>query len=400
MHVLMETLHKTLDSILPRIVELRRSIHQEPELSREEHLTAQKVQEVLADFPLNLRTNLYGTGMIADIQVPGKRRIAFRGDMDALPIHEATGLPYASRIPGVMHACGHDFHTAIITGTAMVLSKLQRELPGPVRFLFQPSEEDNPRGGARGMIDAGALEGVSALFGLHLWPDLPSGCIESRPGPLMAASDHVTLTLRGIGSHAAKPHLGIDAVLTAAHVITGLQSLISRRKNPFEPAVLTFGRIEGGSRYNVVADTVVLDGTCRTFNPEIRDFLEQEIPSLASSVAQGFGASCEGSYERGYPSLHNSEELYQKTHPLLNSPDFSKVLKFRESVEPSMVAEDFAYYAEQVPALFFWLGCRPPEATPKNYPPLHNAHFTPDEKVLRQGIFCNAFLALQGLLEP
>ncbi len=386
-------LRQRVEAILPEITELRRSIHREPELSGEEHGTARKVQDLLAGYPISLRKDVYGTGMIADIRGPGEKRIAFRGDMDALPIHEATGLPYASRTPGVMHACGHDYHTAILAGTAMVLSSLDEDLPGPMRFLFQPSEEDNPRGGARGMIEAGALEGVSALFGLHLWPDLSSGSIESRPGALMAASDHVTLTLRGLGSHAAKPHLGIDAVLTAAHVATAIQTLISRRISPFDPAVLTFGRVEGGSRYNVVADRVILDGTCRTFSAEVRNFMEREIDNLASSVARGLGGTCETLYRRGYPSLQNSEELYRKVRSCLDSPDLPEELQFLESPEPSMIAEDFAYYAEQVPSLFFWLGCRPHGADPATYPPLHSAHFVPHEEVLRQGILFNCFLA-------
>ena len=230
--------------------------------------------------------------------------------MDALPLPELTGSKYCSQVNGVMHACGHDVHTAILLGVARLLVAIREHLPGNVKFIFQPAEENNPTGGAKPMIEAGVLDNppVDMVLALHVWPDLPVGTIGLRPGAMMAASDRVFLKIQGQNSHGSAPHQGVDAVVAAAHVVTALQTVVSRNVNPLEAAVLTFGTVHGGNRYNIIASQVELEGTCRTLDPAVRGLVEKRLAILAPQVATGLGAECEVRYVHGYPALINSEQ--------------------------------------------------------------------------------------------
>lgn len=393
MHSVADKVEKAFQEVLPQAMALRRAIHREPNLSGEEAPTVEKVLTFLQDSPLSFHRAERGNALVADLGGSDGERLAFRGDMDALPLREETELPYASKDLRAMHACGHDFHTAILAGTAKILSAVCPDLSRPLRFLFQPSEEDSPRGGSRTLIEMGALEKVSALYGLHLWPELCLGEVATRRGPFMAASDRLTIRIEGVGSHAASPHRGIDALTASAYVATILQSLLSRRIDPFEPAVLTFGRIEGGDRYNVLAESVSMEGTCRTFNPDVRDFMEGEITGLSSSVAQGLGAHCSVEYERGYPALINDADLAEGF--LHDGERLLPHLKVIDAGRPSMIAEDFSFMAAKVPSLFFWLGCRPAELPLSSFPSLHSSRFVPDEEVLEKGIRLFCYLALR-----
>ncbi|QVL37133.1 M20 metallopeptidase family protein [Aminirod propionatiphilus] len=393
MYSVADKMERTLREVLPEAIALRRAIHRNPDLSGEETSTVEKVLAFLQDSPLSFRRTERGNALVANLGGDDGERLAFRGDMDALPLREETGLPYASEDLRAMHACGHDFHTAILAGTAKILSQICPDPCRPLRFLFQPSEEDSPRGGSRTLIEMGALEKVSALYGLHLWPELCLGEVATKRGPLMAASDRLTVRIEGVGSHAASPHRGIDALTASAYVATAVQSLLSRRIDPFEPVVLTFGRIEGGDRYNVLAHSVSMEGTCRTFSPDVRDFMEREISGLSCSVAQGMGARCSVEYERGYPALMNDSELAESF--LRDRERLLPHLKAIDAERPSMIAEDFSFMAAQVPSLFFWLGCRPAERPLASFPSLHSSRFVPDEAVLEKGLRLFCFLALR-----
>lgn len=371
---------------------LRWDIHQHPELSLKEERTAALVERELRALGLEVR-RVGGTGVVALLRgrLPGKT-LALRADMDALPLPERTGSPYSSQVPGVMHACGHDAHTAILLGAARVLTALQEQLAGNVKFLFQPAEENNPTGGAHLLMDAGALEEpkVDLVLALHVWPDLPLGTIGVRTGPLMAASDRVFVTVRGKSSHGSAPHQGVDAIVAAAHVVTALQTIVSRNVSPLEAAVLTFGTIKGGHRYNIIAEEVTLEGTCRTLNPEVRKLIPPRLTELAEKVAAGFGATCEAKYVQGYPAVVNTAEGVK----LLREAGIATLGAggVMEPSYPGMGAEDFAFYLEKVPGALFWLGCTAPGAQKV---PLHNPEFLVDERALPIGmeVFVRAALA-------
>lgn len=377
---------------LADVTRLRWDIHQHPELSLKEERTAALVEAELKELGLEVK-RLGDTGVVALLRGgrPGKT-LALRADMDALPLPERTACPYPSQVPGVMHACGHDAHTAILLGAARVLTALRKQLTGNVKFLFQPAEENNPTGGAHLLMDAGALEEpkVDLILALHVWPDLPVGTIGVRAGALMAASDRVFLTVRGRSSHGSAPHQGVDAIVTTAQVLTALQTIVSRNVSPLEAAVLSFGTIKGGHRYNIIAEEVTLEGTCRTLNAEVRKLIPRRLAELAENVAAGLGATCDVKYIHGYPPLVNTTEgvelLRQAGTAALGAggvvqPDY-----------PGMGAEDFAFYLEKVPGALFWLGCTAPGAKKI---PLHNPEFLVDERALPVGVevFVRAALA-------
>ncbi|NLY50868.1 MAG: amidohydrolase [Firmicutes bacterium] len=376
-------LKSMVDEILPRVKEWRWDIHQHPELSKQEHRTAGIVEPELAALGLEVK-RIGETGVLGVLRGAREgKTLALRADMDALSLPERTGCPYSSKVEGVMHACGHDAHTAILLGVAHVLSRLKDDLAGKVKFLFQPAEETTPEGGAPLMIQGGVLEHprVDMILALHVWPDLPVGTIGVRSGPMMAASDRVFLKVLGSSCHGSAPHQGVDAIVAASQVVVALQTIVSRNVSPLESAVLTFGTVKGGHRYNVIADEVVLEGTCRTLKPEIRKLVPERLASLASQVAAGFGATCEVEYVYGYP-------------PCVNTPEGAALLKQagtealgeRNVVEmeyPWMGAEDFAFYLERVPGALFLLGSTPEGGQTI---PLHNSAFLVDEAALPVGI--------------
>ncbi|MBQ9434000.1 MAG: amidohydrolase [Synergistaceae bacterium] len=375
------------DNIIDKVIAWRRDIHANPELSQHEERTSGLVAGVLESLGLEVTRNVGGFGVVGLLRgkTPGKT-IALRADMDALPLTEATGLDFASHTPGVMHACGHDTHTAMLLGTACVLSDMRESITGNVKFIFQPAEELNPTGGAPGMIRDGVLENphVDALFALHVWPAYQTGRIAIRSGATMAASDRIFLTVRGKTAHGSRPDQGLDAILAAAHVITGLQGIISRNVSPLDSAVLTIGRIEGGYRYNVIPDCVKMEGTVRTLNPDVQENMPDWIRRMAQGIAGAFGAECECEYVKGYPPLVNDSVLAERARDSVRRRLGDSGLIVPE--QPDLTAEDFAFFARERPAVMAWLGCRPEGVSPEDTAMLHNTKFCPDEECFRYGI--------------
>ncbi|MBQ3458313.1 MAG: amidohydrolase [Synergistaceae bacterium] len=375
------------EKFLNEIISWRRDIHSHPELSQNESRTSELVAKVLEGLGLEVTRNIGGHGVVGLLR--GKndgKTIALRADMDALPLNEETGLPYASQTQGVMHACGHDAHTAILLGAACALSEMKDRLSGNVKFIFQPAEELNPTGGAPGMIRDGVLENphVDSLLALHVWPIYETGKIALRSGALMAASDRIFLTVHGKTAHGSRPDQGNDAIVTAANIITGLQSVISRSVSPLDSAVLTIGTIHGGYRYNVIPDTVKLEGTVRTLNPDTQSRMPELITRTAKGIAEALGSSCEVEYVKGYPPMVNDAGLFS-----LVSGSVKKVLGDDAVIvadEPDLAAEDFAFFARERPAFMAWLGCRPHDVKVEDAPKLHNTKFCPDENCLKYGI--------------
>ena len=375
------------DKIIDKVIAWRRDIHANPELSQHEERTSGLVAGVLEGLGLEVTRNVGGFGVVGLLRgkTPGKT-IALRADMDALPLTEATGLDFASQNPGVMHACGHDTHTAMLLGTACVLAEMRENLTGNVKFIFQPAEELNPTGGAPGMIREGVLENphVDALFALHVWPAYQTGKIAIRSGSTMAASDRIFLTVRGKTAHGSRPDQGLDAVVAAAHVITALQGIISRNVSPLDSAVLTIGKIEGGYRYNVIPDCVKMEGTVRTLNPDVQEKMPEWIRRTAQGIAGAFGAECEVEYVKGYPPLVNDSGLAEVARDSVKSRLGDSALIVPE--QPDLTAEDFAFFARERPAVMAWLGCRPEGIKLEDTAMLHNTKFCPDEECFKYGI--------------
>ncbi|MDS3861072.1 M20 family metallopeptidase [Thermosynechococcaceae cyanobacterium BACA0444] len=376
------------ETLQPRLLEIRRHLHSHPELSGQETQTSAYVAGVLSSAGVQLLPGPAGVGVMGEIPGNGQdeRILAIRTDLDALPIHERTHLDFASQRPGVMHACGHDVHTTVGLGTAMVLAQLQDHLPGRLRFIFQPAEEIAQ--GAAWMIEAGAMQQVSSILSLHVFPSIPAGEIAVRYGALTAAADDLEIRIMGESGHGARPHEAIDAIWIAAQVITNLQQAISRTQNPLRPVVLTIGKISGGRAPNVIADQVILQGTVRSLHPETSQALPAWIEKIVAHTCQAYGATYELDYRRGVPSVCNAPHLTQ----LLQEAAQEAIGK--ENVhtlpEPSLGAEDFALYLEQAPGAMFRLGVG--FADRPNYP-LHHPQFDVDEKAITVGVLTLAHAA-------
>ncbi len=348
-------------------VEHRHHIHQHPELGNREHETARLVADHLRGLGMEVRTGVAHTGVLG-ILVGGRPGpvVAVRADMDALPVTEDTDLPFQSTKRatynglevGVMHACGHDIHTAVQLGVASVLADLRENVPGTVLFVFQPAEEGPPpgeEGGAELMLKEGAFSQPrpAAVFGLHTLADLPLGKVGFTVGPALAAVDHFKVTIRGRQTHGAQPHQGVDPVVTAAQVILALQTIPSRTVDPIEPVVVTVGMIHGGERYNIIPAEVRLEGTVRTYSPEVRDTVERRMTEILTGITSAAGGSYSLDYERGTLATINDPELARRMLPTLGAllPEDDVV-----TLPPTMGGEDFAYFADEVPGFFFRLG--------------------------------------------
>jgi amidohydrolase len=375
-------------SLTPRLIEIRRYLHSHPELSGQEQQTAAYVAGVLSSSGLQVQQAVGRLGVVGELhgQDSDRRLLAIRTDMDALPIAEMTGLDFASKQPGVMHACGHDIHTTVGLGAAMVLSQLAEELPGNIRFLFQPAEEIAQ--GARWMIEDGAMDQVSAILSLHVFPSIPAGAIAVRYGALTAAADDLEITLVGESGHGARPHEAIDAIWLAAQVITTLQQAISRTQNPLRPVVLTIGQISGGRAPNVIADQVQLKGTVRSLHPETRENLPQWIENIVASVCAPHGAKYHIDYRRGVPSVQNAPMLSQLLE--LSAREALGNQFVQTLPEPSLGAEDFSLYLDHAPGAMFRLGVGHPDKP--NYP-LHHPQFDADESAIQVGVLTLAYSA-------
>lgn len=375
-------------TLAPRLIEIRRHIHSHPELSGQEYQTAAYVAGVLSSCGLHVREAIGKTGILGELKGSNNNNqwLAIRTDMDALPMTERTDLDFASRNTGIMHACGHDVHTTVGLGTAMVLSELGEPLPGNVRFLFQPAEEIAQ--GASWMIKDGALEDVKAILGVHAFPTIPAGSVGIRHGVLTAAADDLELTIIGESGHGARPHEATDAIWIASQVITTLQQAISRTHNPLRPVVLTIGKISGGRAPNVIADKVQMSGTVRSLHPDTHKELPAWIENIVANVCSSYGAKYELNYRQGVPSVQNDPVLTQ----LVESVALESWGSDRVTIlpEPSLGAEDFSMYLQKVPGMMFRLGVGHKEK--HNYP-LHHPQFEVDESSIVTCVVVLAYAA-------
>ena len=392
-----------------RLIEWRRDLHMHPELSNREFRTSGLVADHLRSLGLEVRTGIAHTG-VAGLLVGGRPgpTVALRADMDALPVTEQTGLPFASKVTteyngqqtGVMHACGHDAHVAILMATAELLASMKEEIPGRVLFIFQPAEEGAPEGeegGAELMLAEGLFDWVKpdAVFGLHVWSPIPARHIGYRAGPFMAAEDSFKIVVRGRQTHGSRPWGGIDPVAPAAQVVLGLQNIVSRQTDITRvPAVISVGSIHGGIRSNIIPDEVTLVGTIRTFDEGIREDIHRRVRDTATHIAASAGATADVQIERGYPVTINDPDLVAATLPSL-----LKVVDEDSLIELSLVtgAEDFSYFAQQVPGFYFFLGVVPPDAGPEPPPSNHSPKFYIDESTLKVGLEAMSTLALDYL---
>jgi hippurate hydrolase len=368
------------------IVALRRDIHREPELGFDTVKTAEKVLAALEGLPLDVETGVAENGIVATLEGEGPT-VALRADMDALPILEDTGLPFASETEGKMHACGHDGHTSMLVGAAHALSGMRDRLGGTVKFIFQPAEEGG--GGGKVMVDEGVADGVSSIFALHLWPGLPFGKVATKVGPIMAAADAFEMEIKATGGHGAMPHLTSDAIAIAAQVVTALQTIVSREVDPVEPAVLTVGEIGAGTAFNIIPHRARLGGTVRTLNADLRQRMPARIEELARGIAKGMRGDVDLDYTFSYPVTVNDEDA---AHLALGvAEDLFGDGSVLELPDPSMGGEDFAFFLEKVPGAFIWLGVG------EDVSGLHTPRFAFDEAILARGAALLAALAIEAL---
>jgi amidohydrolase len=378
--------------LAPRLIEIRRHLHAHPELSGQEHQTSAYVVGALESIGLKVTEGVGKTGVIGELRVAagedleGSRCLGIRTDMDALPIEERTGLDFASRQAGVMHACGHDLHTTLGLGTAMVLSQLSIPLPGRVKFLFQPAEEIAQ--GARWMVGDGALDGIDHLLGVHVFPSIMGGSIGIRYGALTAAADDLEIIIQGEAGHGARPYEAIDAIWIAAQVVNALQQAISRTQNCLRPVVLTIGKIEGGRAHNIIADRVTMQGTVRSLHPETRAALPEWITSIVNGICATYGAKAVVDYKHGVPAVQNDLHLTQIVETAARAAWGNE--KVQILPEPSLGAEDFAVYLDQVPGSMFRLGVG--HVDRHNYP-LHHPLFEINEEAIVTGVVTMAYSA-------
>ena len=401
---------RAAESVEAQVIAWRRDLHQHPELGNREFRTAAAVQAHLEALGFDaVRTGVAHTGVVGVLKgALAGPVVALRADLDALPVTEEVDLPFASKVRapwngeevGVMHACGHDCHVAILLGVATVLAGMRAQLRGSVKFIFQPAEEMPPegeQGGAEMMIAEGALENPvpGAIFGLHVTSRLALGAIGYRSGPTMASSDKLKITVHGKQTHGAAPWLGVDPIVTAAQVILGLQTVISRGTDiAREPAVVTIGAIRGGVRENIIPDSVEMRGTIRAFDEEMRDEIHERVTTLAEAVARGSRASCAVCITKNYPVTVNDPALTEAMLPTLARVAGPGRL---ELVPKVTGAEDFSFFQRIIPGLFFFVGVTPPEVDPKHAYSNHSPRFFADERALVTGVRALAHLACDWL---
>ena len=373
------------------IIDWRRDFHQFPELSFQEHRTGDVIADELRSMGLEPKVKVGKTGVTADLKFGNGPVIGLRADMDALPIQETSGLPFSSQNDGVMHACGHDGHMAMLLGAAKALTQKDNQYNGTVRFIFQPAEEGE--GGARYMIEDGCLEGIDEIYGIHVWNYQPVGEVGVKDGPVLAAADMFDIKIKGIGGHGAAPQGTVDSVVVASYLVQALQTIVSRNTNPLESTVISIGKINGGNNFNIIADEVSLSGTARAYSEENRNLIKTRMEEIIKGVEKTYNANITFDYKDGYPPTINHVGPTQK------------VLKAAEKVVGdkagmpylSMGGEDFAYYLKEKPGCFFFVGSAPNEQELFETPH-HCSHFTMDERALLVGpsIYLNLLDNIMG----
>jgi amidohydrolase len=390
------TIRKLAEQYFDEIVEIRRHLHQYPELSFHEFETAKYLESLLNKLGLNSQrmTETGITGMLRRPEPSGKT-VALRSEIDALPVFEKTGVEYSSKYEGRMHACGHDAHTAMLVGALKILKTLEEEYRGNIRYIFQPGEERLP-GGAQKMIEAGVLDNPrpDVIIAQHVYPDLTAGSLGFKPGPYMASTDEIYITVKGRGGHGALPHEYDDTVYLASQIIHSLQHIISRKSPPTIPTVIAFGKIIANGATNVIPDEVYLEGTFRTMNEKWRKKAHSLIKEIADSVVKPSSAKCEVFIKNGFPVLKNDEEM---THKAIHYASQLWGKKNLETLDIRMTAEDFGYYAREIPGVFYRLGVR--NKFKGITSPLHSSTFNIDENTLKTGMANLAWLAISFLNE-
>ncbi len=368
------------------LIKMRREFHQNPELGGNEYKTMDRICRCLDSWNIEYEKGVAETGVVAIIRgknkEPGSKCIAVRADIDALPIKEEAEFSYKSLNEGIMHACGHDAHTAIALMTAKIIKSLEDKINGDVKFFFQPAEETT--GGAERMIEHGCLKNpdVEFVFGLHVSTTLETGTIGIKYGKMMAASDEISISVRGKSCHGAQPHNGADPIVAASGIVLALQSIISRNISPLNSAVVTMGRIQGGTQTNIIPDNVYLDGTMRTLDPETREFMKKRISEVVENVSEAYGTEGTVSFRESYGPLINNDQavdLLRETAVDVLGNDNVKILEY-----PDMGTEDFSYFCLYTKSCFFNLGCRSTGA--KEVYPLHSSKFVLDEECLQIGV--------------
>ena len=384
-------------NVQPQVVEWRRWFHQNPELSNREFNTSARITEILRGMGLEPRTGIAHTGVTAIIEggLPGPL-VAIRTDIDGLPVVEQTGLPFASTVRseyngqdvGVMHACGHDAHMSMVLGAAKILNDMKAELPGSVMLIFQPAEEGPPGdedGGASMMLDEGIFEKrmPAAVFGMHVGISIPGGQFAVKPGPMMAASDSFKITVKGKQTHGARPWDGVDPVVVSSQIVLGLQTIASRQVDvTLAPSIISIGRVSGGVRYNVIPDKVDMEGTIRSFDPAMREYIHTAMERTARLIAESGGAEIDFEINQGPPALQNNAELTSFVLPALERASGHPAL----SIQPQTVAEDFSEYGKVTPAVFVFLGNWPEQLDPTTQPTNHSPFFDMHEPYMENGV--------------
>lgn len=366
-----------IENLDRELISLYHTLHERPELPHEEFKTTALIKKLLREVDINVLDLSIETGLVAEIKGnPNGPVVALRCDIDALPILEETSLPFKSKIDGRMHACGHDFHTVVMIGAAYLVKKYQPSLIGTVKFIFQPAEETGD--GAQEIIKTGVLDDVDAIFGIHNIPDEEVGVLGVRTGAMTAAVDRFRIDIQGVGTHAGKPHQGVDPIIIASTIVTSLQTVISRNINPLNEGLLSVTHIEGGNTWNVIPDTAFLEGTVRTMNKETRELIPQKMKAIATGIAESFGGSAEIQWHSGSPATNNSEEWTEFVSELAKKCGYTV-----KRISMGLEGEDFAYYQEKIPGAFIIVG------TGKSY-----AHHHPKFKINESGILeCAKYFA-------
>ncbi|OWQ83862.1 peptidase M20 [Roseateles aquatilis] len=380
----------TIDDLLPELVRFRRDLHAHPELAFGEHRTAGLVADALRELGLEVHEGVGGTGVVGVLRHGEGRAVGLRADMDALPMEERSGLPHASLFSGIHHGCGHDGHTAMLLGAARHLART-RGFAGTVNFIFQPAEEG--KGGALAMVKDGLFERFpcDAVYALHNWPDLPAGQARTRPGPIMAAADRFDITIKGRGGHAAMPHRTPDAVLAASQIVVQLNTLVSRRIDPGESAVLSVTRIEGGHSHNVMPAEVALTGTVRSFDAVSQDAIESALKDSVEGLCHAAGCEADVVYTRYYPATVNT--AVEASLALRAAASVGLVAEVAE--RPAFTSEDFAFMLRERPGAYLWLGQGPRRTGEADYRPLHHPCYDFNDAVMAHGV--RWFVAVAGL---